>query len=331
MMPAQNSSSRSGRLRKWIILGPLILIAAVFIGLYAHGGLFSINVVLRRGMTIWLPISNDDSRISSAMRLALSEHIPQAVAGKLEWRLVANGFEVAELPVLANGSIVDKILLARIDPAIYRFHVYNASAGNRELGDWMKKTGALLVINGSYYARGGIPDTPLISQGTRLGPDEYDSRHGAFVASDSGVRVVDLAQEDWHKAFAGATDAMVSYPLLVAADGTSRAKGDRRWLANRSFVGKDEAGRIVLGTTQDAFFSLERFGAFLTQAPLGLRLALNLDGGPVACQGINLQDFHRDFCGKWEISMHSGQLKLLAPLIGNRKLAMTIERVVSRK
>jgi len=309
----------------------LILIAAVFVGLYAHGGMYSINVVLRRGMTIWIPISNDDPRISNSMRLALREHVPQAVAGKMEWRSVAKGFEVAELPVMADGSAVDKILLARIDPALYRFQVFNVSAGTRELGDWMKATGAVLVINGSYYARGGTPDTPLMSHGTSLGPREYDSRHGAFVASASSAKVADLAQQDWHKAFAGATDAMVSYPLLVAEDGTSRAKGDRRWLANRSFVGEDKAGRIVLGTTQDAFFSLERFGAFLTQAPLDLKLALNLDGGPVACQGINLQDFHRDFCGKWEISMHGGQLKLLAPLIGNRRSAMPIVLAVSRR
>src|SRR5262249_58560781 len=143
----------------------------------------------------------------------------------------------------------------------------------------MKKTAALLVINGSYYARGGTPDTPLMSHGTSLGPREYDSRHGAFVASASSAKVVDLAQQDWHKAFAGATDAMVSYPLLVAEDGTSRAKGDRRWLANRSFVGQDEAGRIGLGTTQDAFFSLGAFGSFLKEAPLGLSRARQLGGG----------------------------------------------------
>ena len=82
-MLARNSSSTSRRFRKWIFLGLLILIIGSPIGLYAHGGMYSINVMLRRGMTIWVPISNDDPRISSAMRLALSDHVPQAVAGKL--------------------------------------------------------------------------------------------------------------------------------------------------------------------------------------------------------------------------------------------------------
>jgi hypothetical protein len=90
-------------------------------------------------------------------------------------------------------------------------------------------------------------------------------------------------------------------------------------------------GRIVLGTTRDAFFSLERFAAFLKEAPLGLRLALNLDGGPVACQGVWIGDFHRDFCGRWETSVHDGQLKLLAPLIGTRRWGLPVILAASRR
>ena len=89
---------------------------------------------------------------------------------------------------------------------------------------------------------------------------------------------------------------------MIDADGLSRSKGDARWLANRSFVAQDETGRIVLGTTKDAFFSLDRLAAFLREAPLALKLALNLDGGPIACQAIALKDFKRDFCGQWEMA-----------------------------
>lgn len=316
--------------RRWFFYGLLILVGGLLIGIYAYRGSYGFNAILRGG-SVWVAISDDDPRISKSMRMALRDPAPAAVAGKLEWQSVANGFEVAELPVFAEGSAVDKILLARIDPALYRFHVRNVPAGNRELGDWMKKTGALLVINGSYFSRYGTPDTPVLSQGKSLGPQEYDGRHGAFIASADSAELVDLTQQDWHRAFAGATDAMVSYPLLIAGDGTRRVKADRRWLANRSFVGQDEAGRIVLGTTQDAFFSLDRLAAFLKESPLGLKLALNLDGGPVACQGIRVGDFHRNFCGQWEISVHNGQLKLLAPIVGNRRSGMPIVLTVSGK
>ncbi|HEV3458068.1 MAG TPA: phosphodiester glycosidase family protein [Thermoanaerobaculia bacterium] len=312
----------------------LVLVAALLtgvLGIYCYAGTYGINVLLRRGTSVWLPIAADDQRISPAMRLALSEPAPAARAGQLEWRSVARGFEVAELPVIAAGSVVDQILLARIDPARYRFQVHNAPAGNREPADWLKALGAVLVINGSYFSRYGRPTTPVISHGQSLGPSNYDAQHGGFVANATSAAVVDLAREDWHQVFAGATHAMVSYPLLLAADGTRRAKGDRRWLANRSFVGQDGAGRVVLGTTRDGFFSLERFAAFLQRAPIGLRIALNLDGGPVACQGISIGDFHRDFCGKWETDVQDGQLRLLAPLIGRRRWGLPIVLAVSSK
>jgi hypothetical protein len=57
---------------------------------------------------------------------------------------------------------------------------------------------------------------------------------------------------------------------------------------------------IEIGTTVDAFFSLGRLATFLRTASLGLKLALNLDGGPVACQGIALFGFHRESCGRFE-------------------------------
>ena len=81
---------------------------------------------------------------------------------------------------------------------------------------------------------------------------------------------------------------------------------------------QDRAGRIIFGTTRDAFFSLERLAKFLREAPLDLAEALNLDGGPVASQGVALGGFHRRTCGQWELAVHHGELKLLTPLLRPR-------------
>jgi hypothetical protein len=175
----------------------------------------------------------------------------------------------------------------------------------------MAALGATLVMNGSYFERDGRPATPLVSAGTAAGPSAYQARHGAFVASPRSTDIRDLANEDWRSALNGADDAMVSYPLLIATGGAPRVTADWRWLANRSFVGQDHAGRIVLGTTADAFFSLERLADFLRAAPLGLTLALNLDGGPVASQGIALNGFHRRTCGRYELATQDDRLTLL--------------------
>ena len=298
-----------------------ILGAAAF---YAYAGAYGFNVVLRRGATVWVTVRADDPRLSASMRRALEERPPPATAGPLAWRAVDAGFEVGELPVLAAGHEVDRVLLARIDPQRFRFVVRNAPSGNRELGDWMAALGAILVINGSYFAMDGTPDTPLRSDGIALGPPAYKATHGAFLASPGFTGIHDLATEDWRAAFGDARDALVSYPLLLAADGSSRVVAGGHWLANRSFVGEDGAGRIILGTTADAFFSLDRLARFLREAPLQLTLALNLDGGPVACQGIALNGYRRDFCGSWELAERDGELKLWQPLLGKGRVAMPI-------
>jgi hypothetical protein len=290
----------------------------------AHYGISGVNVILRREAHVWVGAKADSSRISSSMRLALQVQPPAAKAGPFAWQRLDRGFEVAELPAMAGDAEVDRILLSRIEPAHFTFQIATRPRRDRDALDWMQHLGAVLVINGSYFAPDGTPATPLLSARILSGPADYDAKHGAFVASAAFVGVRDLARQDWREAFRGADHGMVSYPLLIGADGHSRSKGDPRWLANRSFVGQDGAGRIVVGTTKDAFFSLDRLAAFLRAAPLDLKLALNLDGGPIACQAIVLKDFRRDFCGAWEMAAEKDELKVLRPLFGPRRWALPI-------
>jgi hypothetical protein len=300
-------------LSRVLIAGFLGLMLAIG-ALWLYAGAYGFHVLLRHGGTFWINVKTDDARLSPSMRLALRDP-PHASAGSFDWREVGPGFQVAELPVIADGGEVDRIMLARIDPAHFRFEVRTAAAGDKGLDQWMTQLGAALVINGSYFSHYGTPVTPLLSGGTLLGPKEYDAKAGAFVASAAFVGIRDLAHEEWQAAFRGADDAMVSFPLLVA-EGATRKNVSSRWLANRSFIGQDKNGWTVLGTTSDAFFSLERFGEFLRQAPLGLTLALNLDGGPVASQGIAINGFERRTYGRWEIQVQGDDAKLLTWLYG---------------
>jgi hypothetical protein len=315
--------------RVWRVLiriGATVFVLAVvaLAALYAYAGTRGFDVVFRRGLWVNVAVAPDDARLSEAMRLALRDPSGAVTAGPLAWRAIATGFDVAELAVIAEGREVDRVLLARIEPAHFRFAVRNVPAGNRDLDAWMRELGAALVINGSYFARDGSPDTPIVSAGARLGPRHYIANHGAFVASSRSVGVRDFASLDWHIALRDAEDAMISFPLLVTRDGSSRVKADPRSLANRSFVGEDHEGRIILGTTVEAFFSLERLAAFLRAVPLDLAVALNLDGGPVACQGIALNGYRRNTCGRWELSSRDGRPKLLTPVFGTVRSSLPI-------
>jgi hypothetical protein len=308
----------------FVFVGLFLGTISAFAALYAYAGFYGINVVLKRGGSVFAVVTPDDVRISPSMRMALQTEVPVATAGEFEWKSLQAGFEVSELPVISQGKEVDRILLTRLDPAQFRFEVLTASAGNKDLGDWMASHKPLLAINGSYFDRYGLAVTPLKSKGVQMGPSPYNATHGIFTVTGSDVAIHDLTGQDWSPLLSNASDAMVSYPLLLAADGSTRVKSDRRWLAARSFVAIDKSGRVILGTSKDAFFSLERLGVFLRDAPLDLKIALNLDGGPLACQAVHIGSYVRDFCGDWETQTKGNDIILLQRLVGNKRWALPI-------
>ncbi|EJZ18702.1 hypothetical protein RCCGEPOP_24162 [Rhizobium sp. Pop5] len=250
----------------------------------------------------------------------------------MAWQQPEAGFEVAELPVLADGREVDRIFLSRIDPARFRFVVHNAPKGDTGVDEWeLALPKAVLIVNGSYYDTHGRPDTPFISEAVAMGPQQYDAKAGAFIADATSADIRDLTHQDWRGAFGGATNAMVSYPLLIGDDGQTHVNVKSRWLANRTFVAKDGSGRIVIGTTKEAFFSLDRMADFLKASPLDLKIALNLDGGPIACRSVRLNGYSQKFYARWEAQVEDDNVKLLRWPIPQATWAMPMVLTVERK
>ena len=140
----------------FILLTCAALIAAPIAWLYARDGVYGINVVLLRGGSVWPSMGRDDPRLTRAARLALKGAV--GVPGPLTWSEPRAGFEVGELPVLVNGEEVDRLHLARIDPARWRFSVHSAPAGDHDLDGWMRELGAALVderhVDGAQHAIG---------------------------------------------------------------------------------------------------------------------------------------------------------------------------------
>ena len=52
------------------------------------------------------------------------------------------------------------------------------------------------------------------------------------------------------------------------------------------------------------------------ESPLELTTALNLDGGPVACQGIQLNGFKRKTYGSWEMRADDDDVLLVMTVPG---------------
>jgi hypothetical protein len=310
----------------------VIVIVAGAGWLWQVSGAYGFNSILRRGGTYWINVKSDDERLSDSMQLALKSPVPAVQPGPLAWQQREPGFEVAELPVLADGREVDRIFLSRIDPARFRFVVRNAPKGDTGIDEWEHALPkAVLIVNGSYYDTHGRPDTPFISEGIALGPQQYDAKAGAFIADANSADIRDLTHQDWQRAFAASTNAMVSYPLLIGDDGKTHVNVKSRWLANRTFVAKDGSGRIVIGTTKEAFFSLDRLAEFLKASPLDLKVALNLDGGPIACRSVRLNGYSQKFYARWEAQVEDDNVKLLRWPIPQATWAMPMVLTVEHR
>ncbi|NPU95562.1 MAG: phosphodiester glycosidase family protein [Gammaproteobacteria bacterium] len=244
------------------------------------------------------------------LRIATQDVVPMPTASALHWQSRAQGLETAELTLTVQGEFVDRMVLVRLNPQYYKFSVHWDSSGKRTAEDWQQELDAVVVVNGSYFDADFLPLTPLRTAGISAGPTTYHSNHGAFVVDGTGVDIIDLQSHDVSNAINPFSDAMVSYPFLISPDGKNRAVESKTWLASRNVVGIDTEGRVVLGTTETGFFSLHRFGEFLKEGPLQLRVALNLDGGPLVSQIVKTEGFSRHFHGLAEISDDSDLLRV---------------------
>ncbi len=314
-------------------IGSVVLVATIASAwIWLRHGAYGFNTILRRGGTYWITLEANDPRLSPSMRLALEQPQAAVQAGPLVWQNVESGYDVAELPVMLANQEVDRILLNRIEPDLFRFVVRNAPRGDKGIDQWEQELPeAVLIVNGSYYDLKGMPDTPTLINGLDSGPKSYDAKAGAFVATDRGADIKDLSHQDWQTAFEGAKHAMVAYPLLIGDDGKTHVAVKSNWLANRTFVGKDAQGRIIIGTTKEAFFSLWRLAEFLKDSSLDLKATLNLDGGPIACQSVRVKGFQRKFYAKWEARVNGNQVKLLRWPLAKVSWAMPMVLTVERQ
>ncbi|HEV7692137.1 MAG TPA: phosphodiester glycosidase family protein [Hyphomonadaceae bacterium] len=312
------------RIGRRTIIGAAASLVGLFLFSYLYAGGFVLHYML--GGKGWPELSVTDFRLSHAMRRAWEATPPQVRPGAMTWTELAPGFESAELPVLTDKEEIDRFYLARIDPALYDFSVHVDDKNPNKIGDWERDLpNAALIVNGSFFGPGNGPDTPLISNGVAQGPTTYDAQAGAFVAGPGGARVIDLTSgQAWQAAFAGAHNAMVAYPLLIGADGKTHVTRKSRWLSNRTFVGEDSKGRIIIGSTKEAFFSLDREADFLLAASLDLKTALNLDGGPVACRSLRIGKVHQVHIARWEAQEEDGRAHLIHMPLGTSEMPIVL-------
>ena len=216
---------------------------------------------------------------------------PVPALGDTGWVSVDSGLEKRDIDLMLNGLLVDRLFLARIDPAHFRFEVAYDPAHPKWIDDWQKQLGARLVFNGGFFqVQQGryLPAGLLVVDGQVLGKS-YVGYGGIFAVTAGGPDLRWLVRDPYQPG-EPLEYALESFPILVEPGGIEGFPAEREdnMLARRTVIGRDRAGRFIVLVTSAASFTLHRLSVYLVGSDLDLDIALNLDGGPSS--GIAMSD-----------------------------------------
>lgn len=226
-------------------------------------------------------------------------------SARLRWTTLREGVEFTTLrggPLCRSGS--SDIAVLRIDPARVRLRVlhFTRQPDHKPLSivEWQHRTGALAVFNaGQFY-----PDYSymglLICGGELVSSRPHPGFKAALVASPRTGRpaahVLDLERETIDPAAPAWGDVAQSF-MLFDGHGRPRIRNTDQ-VANRTVVGEDRHGRLVIVTTEGGY-TLWDFSRLLQNAPLGLSHAMAMDGGREAELCVSVGAFRYGSFGQW--------------------------------
>jgi len=221
------------------------------------------------------------------------------------WRTLGPGLEFSTLRGdrwCRRGS--GEVAVLRLDPALVPLRVrhYLLEPDRRPLGivEWHQRSGARAVFNaGQYY-----PDLSymglLVSDGRVVSSRRHPGFQAVLVASGGArprAHVLDLARDSLAGPRGGWSQIAQSFMLFDAAGGVRVRRSDK--VANRTAVGEDEDGRIVVAVTEGGY-TISDFAEMLRRSPLGLTHAMSMDGGLEAQLCVESGDFRYATFGPWK-------------------------------
>lgn len=231
-------------------------------------------------------------------------------AGGPRWRTLRAGMEFCTLrgdPYCRQGS--SEIAVLRLDPSSVRLRVHHFSrdpdGAPLSIVEWQRHTGALAVFNaGQYY-----PDLSymglLVCDGVRVSKRLHPEFKGALVAApvapssghEPAARILDLDHDPLDPASPGWRQVAQSFMLFDRGGQPRIRKTDL--VANRTVVGQDSKGRILVITSEGGY-TLWDFARLLQKSALDLSHAMAMDGGYEAELCVNVPPFHYASFGRWQ-------------------------------
>jgi hypothetical protein len=207
----------------------------------------------------------------------------QEIVADTGWKNLRAGLERRQLDWQTAGcGLVEEITVLRIDPGRYGFDVGYDPQG-RELGDWLRSTGADIVVNGGYFQNGPDGYQPaglIVADGMTFG-ESYGEFAGMLAVGAAGPELRWLKEKPYDPA-EPLRAALQSFPLLIKPGGIAGfpEESEDGIRARRTVIAEDRAGRFLILIAAKGCFTLRRLSVFLSESDLELDIALNLDGGP---------------------------------------------------
>ena len=245
-------------------------------------------------------------RIAAAIALAVAVWAVARGARAPQWRTLQPGVEFALMrgePYCRHGS--SDIALLRIDPARVGLRVlhYTRQPDRRPLTlpEWQRRLQALAVFNaGQYY-----PDFSymgmLVSDGELISSRPHPNFRAALVAAPTSdrraARVLDLNRVPLSALRAEWREIAQSF-MLFDQQGRRRVRKTDQ-IANRTAVGQDRRGHLVVATSEGSY-TLWEFAELLQRSPLQLTHAMSMDGGHEAELCVVAGRFRYATFGRWD-------------------------------
>ncbi|MCX6815293.1 MAG: phosphodiester glycosidase family protein [Candidatus Aenigmarchaeota archaeon] len=239
------------------------------------------------------------------------------------WQEIRDGLYFTRIEVSRAGKSVDSIGLVKAVPEHNKFQVFH-DYNLKTIEEWQKHTGADVVFNSSYYQNDHSPCGLIIMDGKMKGPKTNKAMTCMFVAEPTDgkprAKIINLRKEKYDPSHNIWNTGVQSFPMLLDEDGNI-GTGKSNWYANRTAVCDDHKGDIIALTTEGGYFSLQDMGLFLKESRLGIKNALNMDGGYEGDMMVRTRNFDYLTYGQWEtqgtrdISM-SGAHILLPAVVG---------------
>ena len=241
-----------------------------------------------------------------------------AYASGIKWTRIDKKIFYAKVNVYRGNEITDHVDIIKIAPGGYTFRLLDMHDNNgkmilKNVENWQEESGALVVFNGSYYNEEFKPATAVVADGKSKNNFREVKKGAVFVASPgnkSGLAeadIIDLSGNPVDMKNLHYMTAVQSYPVLLDKLGRIPVLKSG-WRANRTVIAKDKAGNILLfvteGTQKHYSFTLYEMAEWIKNCGLGVKMAVNLDGGYESELCIKTNNFSYATYGQWELNQN---------------------------